>query len=104
MILSLVVSLPVVLKATDFDLERVSCTEEAKSRSNVPLRHLVAHRESNTSTDASVRLQQRQHLSILSFDVLVQLLLADRKIMEDLFDDNLGTSLCSNGICAFQFA
>lgn len=71
---------------------------------DIPFWHLVADGESDASTDTCISLQKRQNLTILAFYVLLQLLLSYGKIVKDLLDNDLSTSLCSDGACALEFA
>lgn len=58
--------------------------------------------ESNTSTNASVRMQQVQDLPVFPLDILFQLLPSNRESFEETFHGRCCTLLSRDDMCAFQ--
>lgn len=69
--LSLVLELEFVEKATVFFLLNVRVFAASGCVSCLPLRHHVAHGKLDAHTDACVCIQQLQHLVVFSLDILL---------------------------------
>jgi hypothetical protein len=91
--LSFVVAFAFVENAIVFFLLGVSHIFEMNAPPHSPFRHKVAHGELDTHADTSVRIEQLQHLIVLSFDVLLQLFSAHREIVKERLDNDSSSLL-----------